>query len=161
MVQNSHIHKHKQISNQTKKQHTTMKTLFTSTSAMRNLVAAFAFTLFAGSASAQSVQFADNAPIHTQTTDGFKVAVFPVENSLTMKVLFENPAKETVNVLIKNSNEEIVYSKTVSGTAKFNGKFDVSRIGEGTYTIVIQSANQSYSNTFSIGTPQERIAKAF
>jgi hypothetical protein len=140
-----------------------MKTLFTSTSVMRNLVATLfvaVVILFAGNASAQSIQFTDQAALHTQTTDQFKVAVFPVESSLVMKVLFENPAKETVTVLIKNSQDEIVYTKTVRGTAKFNGKFDISRIGEGNYSLVIESASQSYSNPFFIGTSQERIARA-
>ncbi|QHT70027.1 hypothetical protein GXP67_26965 [Rhodocytophaga rosea] len=139
-----------------------MKTTFTSTSVMRNLVAAFAlaFTLFAGNASAQSVQFADNAAIHTQTSDQFKVAVFPVENSLLMKVLFENPAKERVTVLIKNSNNEVVYKKAVGNAPIFIGKFDVSKMTDGNYTMVIESKNQSYSNPFSVQTYQERIARA-
>ncbi|QHT71087.1 hypothetical protein GXP67_32760 [Rhodocytophaga rosea] len=139
-----------------------MKTLFISTPVMRNLVAAFAlaFTLFAGNASAQSVQFADNAAIHTQTSDQFKVAVFPVQNSLTMKVLFENPAQEKVTVMIKNSDHEVVYKKEVGKVAIFNGKFDVSKMTDGTYTMVIESKHQSYSNAFSVETYQERIARA-
>ena len=140
-----------------------MKTTLTSNSIMRNLVAAFAlaFVLFlAGNVSAQSVQFADNAAIHTQTSDQFKVAVFPVQNSLLMKVLFENPAQEKVTVLIKNSSNDIVYKKEIGKTAVFNGKFDVSKMTDGTYTMVIESKHQSYSNAFSVQTYQERIARA-
>ena len=140
-----------------------MKTTFNSTSSFRNLAAAFslAFVLFlVGNVSAQSVQFADNAAIHTQTTDGFKVAVFPVENSLLMKVLFENPAKEKVTILIKNSSNDIVYKKEIGKAAIFNGKFDVSKMSDGTYTMVIESKNQSYSNAFAVQTYQERIARA-
>jgi hypothetical protein len=137
-----------------------MKTTFSST--MRTLTTAFAlaFTLFAGSVSAQSVQFTDQAALHTQTSDQFKVAVFPVQNSLLMKVLFENPAKEKITVLIKNSSNEIVYKKEVGNAAIFNGKFDVSKMTDGTYTMVIESKHQSYSNPFSVQTYQERIARA-
>jgi hypothetical protein len=130
---------------------------------MRNLVAAFTLAfvlLLAGNVSAQSVQFTDQAAIHTQTSDGFKVAVFPVHNSLLMKVLFENPAQEKVTVLIKNSQNEIVYKKVVGSAAIFNGKFDVSKMSDGTYTMVIESKHQSYSNPFSVQTYQERIARA-
>lgn len=137
-----------------------MKTTFTS--ALRTLAAAFAlsFTLFAGSASAQSVQFTDQAAIHTQTSDQFKVAVFPVEKSLLMKVLFENPAQEQVTILIKDSKNDIVYRKAVGNGAIFNGKFDLSHMSDGTYTMVIESKRQSYSNPFSVETHQERIARA-
>jgi hypothetical protein len=140
-----------------------MKTTFTSTSVKRNLLAVLSLALFlflAGSVSAQSVQFTDQAAIHTQTTDQFKVAVFPVQNSLLMKVLFENPAQEKITVLIKNSQNEVVYKKAVGNAAIFNGKFDVSKMSDGTYTMVIESKHQSYSNPFSVETYQERIARA-
>jgi hypothetical protein len=130
---------------------------------LRNLLAGLTLSaaiFFGGAACAQSVQFTDNAPLHTQTTDGFKVAVFPVANSLLMKVVFENPNKERVTVLIRNSKGEVVYKKLVGRNPVFHGKFDVSKIENGTYTMVIQSTTQSYSNPFSVATYQERIARA-
>lgn len=143
-----------------------MKTLITSTNknSFRNIIAGLTLSaafFFGGAASAQTtVQFVDKAPIHTQTTNAFKVAVFPVANSLLMKVHFENPNKEKVTLLIKNSKDEVVYRKAVGNDPIFNGKFDLSKIANGTYIMVIQSSNQTYSNSFAIETHQERIAKA-
>jgi PBP1b-binding outer membrane lipoprotein LpoB len=131
---------------------------------LRNILAGLTLSaaiFFGGTASAQSVKFVDNAPIHTQTTDGFKVAVYPVVNSMFMKVHVENPSREKVTVLVKNSKGEIVYRKAVGNNPIFTGKFDVSQVEDGTYTMVIQSAKQSYANPFYVDTNQDRIAKAF
>jgi hypothetical protein len=148
-----------------------MKTL--STSAQKNtvskLIAGLTLSialLVGGTASAQTstdqtLSFADNAPLHTQTTDKLKVVVFPVANSQIMKVALENPNKAKVTVLIRDSKDQLVYSKKVGTKAVFLGTFDVSHLEDGNYTIVIESANQSYSNPFSLQTQQERIAKAF
>ncbi len=142
-----------------------MKTTTTSahTNSFRNLIAGFtlaAALLLTVTASAQNIKFADEAPIHTQTTDKLKVAVFPVANSLLMKVLVENPHKEMVTVLIRNSKGDVVYKKVVGRNPVFHGKFDISQIENGTYTMIIQSSSQSYSNPFSVETYQERIARA-
>lgn len=142
-----------------------MKTQFTSTrtNTFRNLIAGLSLVaalFISEAASAQTVQFADQASVHTQVTDNFKVALFPVANSSLIKVLFENPNQEKVTVLIKDNQDKVVYRKEVGNGAIFRGKFDVSHIAEGNYTMVIESKSQSYSNPFLIGTQQDRIARA-
>ena len=142
-----------------------MKTLTTSANknTSRNLIAGLilgAALFFGNGASAQTVKFVDNAPIHTQTTDSFKVAVYPVANSFVMRVHVENPTREKVTVLVKNSKEEVIYTKKVGNNPVFNGKFDVSQMEEGTYTIVVQSAKQTYANPFTVEAQQDRIARA-
>ena len=135
---------------------------------IRTLLAGFSFMiilLVSGSAFAQTTQpktlsFEDNKAYHSQTTDALKVAVFPMANSLSMKVVFENPAKENITVLIKNSEDQVVYQKTVGRTKKYIGTFDLTQIGNGTYTMEIKSANQRYSNPFSVETQTDRIARA-
>jgi hypothetical protein len=148
-----------------------MKTLSTiaQKNNIRNLLAGLTLSiglLVAGTASAQTtpqqtVSFADNQAFHSQTSDDFKVAVFPMANSLTMKVVLENPNKDKVTVLIKNSEDEVVYRKIVGNNPVIHGKFDVSGLDNGTYTMVIESAHQSYASPFSVQTHQERIAKAY
>ncbi|MDO1451977.1 hypothetical protein Q0590_37255 [Rhodocytophaga aerolata] len=122
--------------------------------------------LVTGTASAQTtpqqkVSFADNQAFHTQTSDDFKVAVFPMANSLTMKVVLENPNKEKVTVLIKNAENEVVYRKMVGKDPIIHGKFDVSGLVNGSYTMIIESVHQSHSSPFSVKTHQERLAKAY
>jgi hypothetical protein len=144
-----------------------------STSAQRNsfckLIAGLTLSIglfVAGTASAQTsseqtLSFADHAPLHTQTSDKFKVVVFPVAYSQSMKVVLENPSKDKVSVLIKDSNDKIVYRKMVGTKAVFIGTFDVSNLTDGDYTMVIESDSQSYSNSFSLQLQQERIAKVY
>ena len=142
-----------------------MKTLSASvrTNSFRNFIAGIslaAVLAIGGTASAQSVQFTDNQPLHIQQTDGLKVAVFPVYQSMLMKVHVENPNKEMITVLIKDDKGEIVYKKQVGRTTIYNGKFDVSQVADGNYTMVIESKSQSYANSFFVETHQERIARA-
>ncbi|QHT65961.1 hypothetical protein GXP67_04390 [Rhodocytophaga rosea] len=141
----------------------TLSTTYTASNRMRTIIAglSLAIAVFgAGSASAQNVKLTDNSMLHIHTNDAFKVAVFPVENSSLMKVLFENPTQSKVTMLIKNSKNEVVYTKAIGNGSKFNGKFDVSQMGDGIYTMVIQSSSESYTNTFAVETREERIAKA-
>ncbi len=144
-----------------------------STSAQRNTISKLiagltlsigllvAGTVSAQTGSQQTVSFADKQAYHTQTSEEFKVAVFPMANSLTMKVVLENPNKAKVTVLIKNSKEEVVYRKVVGKNPVIHGKFDVSGLVNGSYTMVVESANGSYSSPFSVQTQQERFAVAY
>ncbi len=135
----------------------------TSMTTLRKLFAGFflsAAFFMAGTAAAQEVKFVDNAPIHTQITDDLKIALYPVENAQTINVHVENPERERVKVIIKNSHNEIVYQKTVGNGSIIYSKFDLSQLDKGTYTMVIESASQRYANTFAIEN-QQRIAKAF
>ena len=141
-----------------------MKTLTTSMSTLRKLIAGLTLSVaffMAGTATAQEVKFVDNTAVHTQITDQFKIALYPFENAPSINVHIENPDREKVKVLIKNSQDEVVYQKTVGNSAVIYSKFDVSHMEKGTYTMVIESASQSYANAFSIGNHQQRIAKAF
>jgi hypothetical protein len=140
-----------------------MKTQSTPANSLRKFIACLSVAtalLISGAASAQTVQFTDQAPLHSQLTDGLKVAVFPLPHSLVMKVNFENPTKEKITILIKNKQGEVVYHKHIGRTLLYNGKFDVSQIGDGNYTLIIESKKQSYANPFIIQTHQERLARA-
>ncbi len=131
-----------------------MKTIPTSMNTLRKLIAGLSlsavFFLTGTAANAQEVKFVDNAAIHTQVTDEFKIALYPVENAPSINVHVENPSREKVKVLIKNSQGEIVYQKTVGNGPIIYSKFDVSHMDKGVYTMVIESASQSYGNVFSI-----------
>ncbi len=142
-----------------------MKTLSTTTrtNTLRNFIASLSLVaalVLSGTTSAQTVQFTDQEPLHSQLTEELKIAVFPIQNSLLMKVIFENPTKENITMLIKNKQGEVVYKKQIGRAPLYNGTFDVSQIGDGDYSLVIESKKQSYANPFFIETHQERIARA-
>ena len=142
-----------------------MKTLSTSTNkTLRTIIASLTLSaafFFGQTSFAQEVKFVDNAPVHTQTTDNFKVAIYPVTNAPSINVHMENPAREKITIMIKNNKDEVVYKKVVGREAIYYGKFDVSAVGSGTYTMVIQSPKLIYSNPFSIEASKQPIAKAF
>jgi hypothetical protein len=77
-----------------------------------------------------------------------------------MKVHFENPSREKIMVTIENSKSEVVYRKFVGKDALYRGKFDVSGMPNGSYTMTVQNAHQKYSNAFVIQTQEERVALA-
>ena len=140
-----------------------MKTLPTSMTTLRNLLAGFFVSgafFMTGTAAAQDVKFVDNAPIHTQITEDLKIALYPVENEQMINVHVENPEHKKVRILITNSQNELVYQKTVGNGSIIYSKFNLSQLEKGVYTMVIESATQRYANSFAIENRQH-MAKAF
>jgi hypothetical protein len=142
-----------------------MNTLFSNVSSkiFRNAfasVALFAAVLVAPAVSAQAVTAQDNVASITKSADEFQAFVHPVENSISMKVHFVNPDKESVTVTIHNEAKAIVYQKVIGKDAIFHGKFDLSNLADGEYTVKVSNRKDTYSRTLSIQTQQERFASA-
>ncbi|MDO1447147.1 hypothetical protein Q0590_12835 [Rhodocytophaga aerolata] len=142
-----------------------MNTLFSSISAnnFRKAFAAVALVAavaVAPAVSAQSVTAQDNAPSITKAADEFQAFVHPVENSVSMKVHFVNPEKENIIVTIYNQDNDIVYQKFLGKDAIFHGKFDLSNLSDGVYTVKVGNKKETYSRNLSIQTQQERFASA-
>ena len=143
-----------------------MKTLFSSIHNKTFSVAIACFSLFAalflGQATyAQSVTAADKLTSAPCEIDRFQAAISPIENTLQMKVQIVNPDRKTVTVSIFDNDNQLVYKKKMGRIEDFYGKFDISNIADGKYTMVVQTPKKAISNSFHIQTTHERIARAF
>jgi flagellar hook assembly protein FlgD len=142
-----------------------MNTFFSSVSgnSFRKALASVAFVaavFVAPALSAQSVTAQGNTPSITTAAESFQAYVHPVENSVSMKVHFVNPAKEAVMMTIHNQDNKVVYEKAIGKDEVFHGKFDLSNLADGEYTVKISSRKNTYTRTLSIHTQQERLASA-
>ena len=142
-----------------------MKTLFSSINNkdFRTAIACFSLSaaLFFGQAvSAQSITSADKITSASYEIDRFQASVTPIENSLFMKVQILNPDRKNVTVSIFDNNNQLIYKKRMGRTSQFYGKFDISNIPDGKYTMTVHTPKKVVTNSFNIKTKQERIASA-
>jgi flagellar hook assembly protein FlgD len=142
-----------------------MNTSFSSVSgnSFRKALASVAFVaavFVAPAVSAQSVIAQGNVSSITKSADQFQAFVHPVENAVSMKVHFVNPAKENVTISIYSTDNKVVYEKQVGKDAIFHGKFDLSNLADGDYTVKVSNRKETYTRTLSIQTQQERFASA-
>ncbi len=136
---------------------------YVSGNSFRKAIASLALTVAivtGQAATAQSISVADNESALEQTTNTFQAFVHPLQNSLSVKVHFVNPTKETINMAIYDKANTLVYKKTIGKDAVFHRKFDLASLPDGQYTVVINSRKDSYSRSILIQTQQERFALA-
>jgi hypothetical protein len=142
-----------------------MKTAFPGLSAInfRKALASVAFVAavcVAPAVSAQAITAQDNVSSITKPADEFQAFVHPVENSVSMKVHFVNPDKESVILSIHNQDNEIIYQKFIGRDAIFHGKFNLANLTDGVYTVRVSSRKETYTRNLTIQTQQERFASA-
>lgn len=142
-----------------------MKTLFSSihNKGFRTAIACLSLSaalFFGQSASAQSISSADKLTSAPYEIDRFQASISPIENTLFMKVEILNPDRKNVTVSILDSDNKLVYKKRMGRTEEFYGKFDISNIPDGKYTMMIQTPKKEITNGFNIQTKKERIASA-
>lgn len=66
-------------------------------------------------------------------------------NSSKFILKFENEKQEKLKVKIYNSNLQLVFSETVGQQAQIQRIYDVTAIGEGTYTVLVEG--ETYKET--------------
>jgi hypothetical protein len=142
-----------------------MKTLFSSINnkGFRTAIACFSLSaalFFGQSASAQSIASANNISSAPYEIDRFQASINPIENSLLMRVQIVNPDRKSVTISIIDSDKKVVYKKKMGRTPEFYGRFDISDMPDGKYTMMVQTPKKQFTNEFNIQTKKERIASA-
>lgn len=102
-----------------------------------------------GTAYAQGSDESDKAAL--------QASVFPSQDPLVLKIVFVNPAKEKVDLLVRNSEGEIIYKRLLSDTEQYNSKYAVWQLPDGKYTFEVKSARQHFSQPFVISTQTARL----
>jgi YbbR domain-containing protein len=143
-----------------------MNTLFSTNKVniLRKALASVAFSavvMISPAISAQTITAQSHTPAITKSAEKFDAVIFPVENTLKMKINFVNPQEENVTVTIYDANNKQVYKRVLGNNSMYRGKFDLSMLSDGNYTVNVKGSNASYSRKISIKTQQERIASAF
>jgi YbbR domain-containing protein len=123
-------------------------------------VAFGAAILVAPAVSAQTITASGNTPMVTKSNDKFEAIIFPVENSAHMKINFVNPQEEKVVITIYNTSNTAVYQKVIGRDTAYRGKFDLSMLADGDYTVKVKSQKDSFTRKLSLKTQKERLALA-
>ncbi len=85
------------------------------------------------------------------------VEALPNSNKFILK--FENDKQEKLNVKIYNSDLQLVFSEAIGSKAQIQRIYDMSAIGEGTYTVLIEGETYKEKRTVTIkGTKNNFIA---
>jgi hypothetical protein len=92
----------------------------------------------------------------------FQAFAFPVLTPMQVRVVFENPTFHQVQVVVRNSKDQIIYSNVYRHTPKYYGTLDFSLFPDGEYSIQISckptlgKKKYSYEQTFRIHSQSER-----
>ena len=95
----------------------------------------------------------------TASPKEFKAIIFSLpSNPSVIKVNFDNPTSGSVRVVIRHENGNTVYNE-FEQRAAYRGRFDVSGLPAGNYTVELRKKNEQYVQTFTIERPsRDRIS---
>jgi hypothetical protein len=142
-----------------------MKTLLTSISGKVSfsvLLLGFALLLTGYTAQAQPGKNV-NSPLHASApeanTPAFGAAIVPLLDPLKLKVLVRNPRRESLTLLIRNDQREVIYRKELGRPEKLNTDFYLSNIADGAYTMEVKARSARFARPIWIGTNVARVAQ--
>lgn len=91
--------------------------------------------------------------------DNMIAIVEALPNSTKFILKFENEKQEKLKVKIYNSDLKLVFSESIGSKAQIQRIYDMSAIGEGTYTVLIEGETYKEKRTVTIkGTKNNFIA---
>ena len=83
--------------------------------------------------------------------------IYPTNNPQTVRVNAHNRRGVALTIVVRDSKGNTKYTE-VTFTDKYIRKFDLSPLGEGTYTFELSNEDgQSYTRSFRIETPAPRV----
>jgi flagellar hook assembly protein FlgD len=107
---------------------------------------------------AQTQRSASIEKITQPTPSSLAATVYQLDNSLKFKLHFENSSDNDVNIKIRNSANQLVYTETVKGrnAKKYVRKFDLSTLPDGEYTFEVSNRTESFTKDIQLQTMSAR-----
>ncbi|MFN3379980.1 hypothetical protein [Runella zeae] len=114
----------------------------------------FITTLACALALTSSVAFASD-PTEDKKAKPLQVGVFATKEAKIQMAVRKGTSEKAI-ITIRDAKNNLLHEEVISKKAeKFDGRFDVSALGEGDYTLEITSGNEKIQKKVSIKTPQE------
>ncbi|QJW89152.1 hypothetical protein HNV11_06975 [Spirosoma taeanense] len=79
----------------------------------------------------------------------FQAFVFPAQKKSVINIRIENRSSRTVRIRLINEEQKAVYDEYASGP-EFAGRFDVSALPYGTYTVELSTSSLQHRQEFQI-----------
>ncbi len=111
-----------------------------------------------------SAQAGDNGRLAAYTqpapavAPAFEAAVFPSLDPLILKVVFRNPARASLHLLLRNEQQEVVFRKPLGRPASYNSRVHLE-VADGNYTLEITGGPVRYAKALRVGTKVARLAE--
>ncbi len=99
-----------------------------------------------------------NLPAPT-AAPAFQAVIVPLLEPLKLKVVFFNPAKEPLTLLIKNQQQEVIYRKFIGRVASFHTDFYLANVADGDYQVELAGNSVRYTKSVQIRTKVARLAQ--
>jgi hypothetical protein len=90
----------------------------------------------------------------------FEAAVFPSLDPLILKVVFRNPTREPLTLLVKNEDQEVIYRQPLGNVGSYNSRFHLADLADGNYQMEIAGKSVRYAKSLRVGTKVIRLAEA-
>lgn len=83
--------------------------------------------------------------------------IFGSLDPFKLKIVFVNPSKEPVTLLVKDDKRETLYKKVLKNIHVYNSSFDVYGLPDGNYTFEVIGTSSWFSKEFQISTQMSRL----
>lgn len=106
------------------------------------------------SASLLSLHFGASA--QTDPPGTFQAACYPIQHTLKCRVMFVNPEAKPVTIVIRDAAGQSQHEETVYHLTKFNRRYDLAPLGDGTYTLEVRQGKLLFSQSIQVETTYAR-----
>ncbi len=89
----------------------------------------------------------------------FAASLFPSLHPLVLKVVFVNPARTSLMLLVKNEYQEVIYQKPLGNVKSYNSSVHLSGLVDGKYSMEITGKSAYYVKEFRVETEISRLAQ--
>jgi methionine-rich copper-binding protein CopC len=93
------------------------------------------------------------------TSDQFMASSYHIQNSFGMVVHLVNPQQKMVHVRVVDSKGKVVFRKSLGNPAVYATIYNMEKLPNDNYTLIIQSVNYTYFKAFSLHTETKRMVK--
>jgi hypothetical protein len=90
----------------------------------------------------------------------FEAAVFPSRDPLILKVVFRNPTREPLTLLVRNEHAAVIYRQPLRNVRSYNSDFHLAGLADGNYQVEIAGKSVRYAKSLRVTTKVVRLAEA-
>jgi hypothetical protein len=87
--------------------------------------------------------------------------VTPIDKSKMIRMELSTPIEASINIMLINKADKVVYRDQISPGATFDEEFDFSTVRQGTYTLVSEMGNMRYNRILKVTGDAVNVTESF
>ena len=125
----------------------------TNITSLRNFTMALVAGMFTFSAVLATEPIDKNDEKKVEDKHTFDVGMYRVINSMKVNILIEKQQGKTLDIILKNHRNEVIYSEVVGKKSrKFSKKFDLADLSDGKYRFEISNGKEMITKEVNLET---------